>query len=158
MLKRFALRWNHWTRGTFGEVVSSVGLLVLRVGAGLLLLSLHGWSKLKGFDEMSGGFPDPLGLGHTASLTLVVFAEFFCAILVVLGLSTRLAAIPPIVAMAVAAFVFHADDPWAKKELALLYLAPFVTLLLCGGGKLSLDGLIGKRLTADPKLAAPTSS
>jgi putative oxidoreductase len=144
MLKRFALRGNHWTRGTFGEVVSSVGLLVLRAGVGLMLISLHGWPKLKGFSEMSGGFPDPLGIGRTASLTLVVSAEFFCSILVVLGLFTRLAVIPPIIAMAVAALVYHADDPWAKKELALLYLTPFVTLLLCGGGKVSLDALICK--------------
>jgi putative oxidoreductase len=144
MLQRIALRWNGWMQGAFGRMLSSVGLLVLRISAGLLLLSLHGWSKLKGFGEMSGGFPDPLGLGHTASLTLVVFAEFFCSILVVLGLFTRLAVIPPIVAMAVAVFVFHADDPWAKKELALLYLAPFVTLLLCGGGKASLDAIGGQ--------------
>jgi putative oxidoreductase len=155
MLKRIALRWDCWMRGTFGRMASSVGLLVLRIGAGLLLMSLHGWSKLKGFGEMSGGFPDPLGIGPTASLTLVVFAEFFCSILVVLGLFTRLTVIPPIIAMAVAAFVFHADDPWAKKELALLYLAPFVTLLLCGGGKLSLDGLIWRGAASTPK---PTTS
>jgi putative oxidoreductase len=149
MTKSTASTGKAWLGGRLAETLSSVGLLIVRVGFGALLASLHGWKKLSGFGEMKDSFPDPIGLGHTISLTLVTGAEFFCAILIVLGLFTRLAAIPLIVNMAVAALVFHADDPWSKKELAFVYLLPFITLLLTGGGKLSLDALIFKRRGAE---------
>jgi putative oxidoreductase len=131
-------------------LLTSIGLLILRVGTGAMLASLHGWSKLSGFGALRESFPDPIGLGSTASLTLATGAEFFCALLIVLGLFTRLAAIPLVINMAVAAFVVLGGAPWAKKELALLYLVPFVTLLLLGGGRLSLDTLIFKHRGAVP--------
>ena len=68
------------------------------------------------------------------------FAEVFCAALVVIGLTTRLAAIPLVIMMLVAAGVVHWDDPFGKKEFAVLFLVPFLTLLLTGPGRYSLDG------------------
>ena len=41
--------------------------------------------------------------------------------------------------MLVAVLVVHGAGPFAEKEIALLYLVPFVTLLLTGPGKISLD-------------------
>ncbi len=124
------------------EVLHSLGLLALRLGFGLNLALLHGFSKLTHFSEISAKFFDPFHIGASASLGLVVFAEFFCALLIVAGFLTRLAAIPLIINMFVAGVIFHHADPWATKELALLYLTVFVTLLLAGGGKFSVDGLI----------------
>jgi putative oxidoreductase len=119
---------------------TSLGLLLVRVGAGGIMLLGHGWGKLIGFSEVAERFPDPLGLGSsTLSLALAVFAEFFCAAAVVAGFATRFAAAPLVVTMLVAAFVIHADDPWAKKELALLYAVPFVALIFTGAGKFSFD-------------------
>ena len=43
--------------------------------------------------------------------------------------------------MLVAAFVVHADDPWGKKEFALLYAIPFTALAITGGGRYALDAL-----------------
>ena len=102
--------------------MKSVGLLVLRVGAGLMMAFAHGWGKMIKFQEIAPRFPDPIGLGSHFSLGLAVFAEFFCSLLVVVGLFTRFAALNVVVTMLVAAFVIHAADPFAKKELALLYL------------------------------------
>ena len=119
---------------------TSLGLLFLRVLSGGMMLLGHGWAKLAGFAEIAPKFPDPLGLGSTTfSLALAVFAEVFCAAAVMVGIATRLAAIPLVVTMLVAAFVVHSDDPWAKKELALLYVAPFLTLVFTGPGKFSFD-------------------
>jgi putative oxidoreductase len=111
-----------------------------------MMLFGHGWDKLAHFSEKAAMFPDPIGLGGATSLTLVTFAEFFCALAIILGLATRFAAIPLVVNMLVAALIFHGGDPWPKKELALLYATPFVTLLLAGGGKYSLDALIWPRV------------
>lgn len=123
---------------------TSLGLLVLRVGFGGMLLAGHGWEKLTHFSEIARHFPDPLGLGSSAfSLALVTFAEFFCALAVVLGAMTRIAAVPVVITMAVAAFVVHAADPWAKVEFALLYGVPFLALVCTGAGQFSVDGYWG---------------
>ena len=119
---------------------SSLGLLILRVVAGGMILLGHGWPKLMRFSDLSVRFPDPLGLGSTTlSLSLLLFAEVFCAVAVILGFATRLVAIPLVFAMLVAAFVIHSDDPWQKKEFALLYALPFLTLICTGPGKFSVD-------------------
>jgi putative oxidoreductase len=43
--------------------------------------------------------------------------------------------------MCVAAFVIHGSDPFSGKELALMYLVPFLTLVFTGAGRFSLDQL-----------------
>ncbi len=123
-------------------MLQSIGLLILRVGAGGLLFAGHGLDKLLSFGAKAALFPDPLGVGPHASLALATFAEAVCSLLVVLGVATRLSALPPLITMLVAAFVVHAGDPWVKKELALTYAVPFLTLLFTGGGRLSLDSLL----------------
>ena len=68
-----------------------------------------------------------------------MLAEVVCSLLLVLGLGTRVAAVLPLVSMLVAAFVVHSGDPWAKRELALLFAVPYLTLLLAGGGRFALE-------------------
>jgi putative oxidoreductase len=121
------------------------GLCWLRVTTGLLMLVFHGWPKLQNFGDLSGRFPDPLGIGSAASLTLAVFAEFFCSLALILGLATRLAAVPLVITMLVAAFIVHADDPWSRQEFPLLYALGFVALAIGGAGKASLDGWLRRR-------------
>lgn len=133
---------NNWMTDQQRYALTSIGLLVLRASFGLMMLFSHGLGKLTGFAENSDKFPDPLGVGNSLSMGLAIFAEFGCSILIILGLATRFAAIPLIVTMAVAVLVIHADDPWNKKEFALLYLAPFLTLVFTGAGRYSLDAAI----------------
>ncbi|MDT0641780.1 DoxX family protein [Zunongwangia sp. F363] len=116
-----------------------IGLLIFRIGISALMLA-HGVPKLiTFFGEEEIAFMDPVGLGQVTSFTFAVFAEFVCAILIILGFATRLASIPIIITMAVAAFVVHVPDGWGRQELPLLYLICFLLLLVTGGGKYSLD-------------------
>ncbi|MDD2996001.1 MAG: DoxX family protein [Paludibacter sp.] len=124
--------------GISNDTLVSYGLVVLRLAAGIFMLT-HGWQKLSNFDTFSAVFPDPIGLGSGLSLGLIVFAEFFCSILLILGLFTRLAAIPLVIGMAVAAFVMHGADPFAAKELSLLYLFIYLALIFTGPGRHSVD-------------------
>lgn len=126
---------------------TSLGLLVIRLGAGSLMMLAHGWGKLSNYGSMVDQWADPIGLGSAASLTLAVFAEFFCSLAVMLGLLTRAAVIPLMVTMLVAVLIVHGDDPFGKKELGLLFLTPFLALLLAGPGRYSLDAVIGRRLS-----------
>jgi putative oxidoreductase len=117
---------------------------VLRVGAGSLIMIVHGLDKIMHFAQKAHKFADPFHIGSTTSLSLVVFAEFFCAAFVILGLFTRLACIPLIIAMAVALFSAHKGDFFGAGESAGLFLACFLALLFTGPGKVSLDRLIAK--------------
>lgn len=120
------------------ETVTSVGLLLLRVGIGCLML-VHGVAKIQGFGEMSQAFPDPIGLGSKLSLIMAIGAEVGCSLLLIVGLMSRVAAIPLAFTMIVALFVVHRADPWQVKELAAAYLLVYVSLLLTGPGRFSLD-------------------
>ena len=84
------------------------------------------------------------GMGQGTTLTLAVFAEFFCALFILLGLFTRLATIPLIIAMSVALFVAHNGNFFGDGEKATLFLGAFITLLLVGPGRASIDSMIGK--------------
>lgn len=119
-------------------------LLLLRVGVGSFMLT-HGIPKFNQLMDGNFEFGDPLGVGVHTSFILTVFAEFLCSVLIIVGLGTRVAAVFLSVTMMVAAFIAHGDDPFGKKELALLYLLIYLTLLVFGSGKFSLDRLMVKR-------------
>jgi putative oxidoreductase len=117
------------------------GLLVLRLWLGLSLICLHGWTKLSKFSSMSSKFADPLGIGTTQSLALATFAEVVCAILIVLGLFTRLASLALAINLGVAFVLVHklAFKGPGGGELAWIYLAGFIVLFVAGPGRLSID-------------------
>ena len=106
----------------------------------------HGWPKLAAYEKKFTTFIDPLGIGNEFSYVLVVFAEFFAAIAVALGLFTRFACIPNIITMLVAAFIVHGDDPFSKKELAIFYAVGFTVIALLDGGAYSVDAWRKKRV------------
>lgn len=119
-------------------------LLVVRVAVGAMMFFVHGLPKLMDFQQKAHAFPDPFGLGGKVSLGMVVFAEVFCSLALILGLMTRLVSIPLAVTMGVAAFHIHAYDPFAKKELAIMYLLFYLLFIFNGGGRYALDDKIGR--------------
>ena len=129
----------------YSEPSVSVALLILRVVAGSSMLMNHGIKKLSNFSDMAAkGFADPFNIGVKASLGLTIFAEAFCAAFIILGLFTRLASLPLIIAMAVALFFAHGGEFFGDGEMAGLFLTIFAVLFLMGPGKYSLDKKIGK--------------
>ncbi len=147
------------------ELLRSIGLLILRVGFGGYMAT-HGFGKLQMLlDRDFEMWGDPIGIGGPPSLVLAVMAEFLCALLVVFGVATRFAAVPVVITMAVAALHIHGADPWtmevaakrffagetefpASKEMAMLYLFPFLALIFTGAGRFSIDALLLPRLCA----------
>jgi putative oxidoreductase len=129
---------------SFGHNFST---LAMRFAFGGFMLYAHGWGKLQ---RLTGGgeirFPDPLGVGATTSLALAAGAEVFCAAFVVLGLFTRLNLIPLAFTMVIAAFVQHGSDPFADKEMALLYLVAYLAMIGSGPGDWTLQRVIAPGL------------
>jgi len=121
----------------------NIAMLILRIGfAGLMIP--HGYDKLVHFEAYSEKFISLLGMGRAFSLGLDIFAEFFCSMFVLLGLFTRLATIPLIIAMTVAATIAHKGDIFGKGEHSVMYAIGFLVILLLGPGKISVDGVMGK--------------
>lgn len=114
------------------------GLLLFRLAFSGMMLA-HGVPKFLDVIQGDFSFGDPIGIGSTLSKILVVIAEFVCPLLIIIGYKTRLASIPPVFAMLVAAFVVHANDSFYDKEKALLFAAGFLVIALVGGGKFAVS-------------------
>lgn len=125
-----------------------IGSLLLRVTGGAMMLT-HGYPKLQYlFSGEKISFPDPFYVTPPISLGLAVFAEFFCALLVMVGWKTRYATLPIILTMLVAILGLHLTDGLEKQELPLLYLSIFTCILIIGGGNYSIDQMLFDRKTA----------
>jgi putative oxidoreductase len=125
--------------------LQDLGLLLVRLLSGGMMLT-HGIPKI---DRLLGEgpvkFADPFGLGPEISLVLVLFAEVACSILVMIGFKTRLATLPLMFTMLVAAFLIHGADPFGEKELPLLFLTVFGAILISGAGSYSVDRVMEER-------------
>lgn len=121
--------------------LTSLGLLALRLFFGLTMLLHHGVDKLTQFNDQAATFPDPMKVGHTASLALTVFAEVIAAGLLAVGLLTRFAALVLAFEMAVAFIAVHKMKLSGAMpgEFAFVYFGAYFTLLIAGGGKFSFD-------------------
>ncbi len=128
------------------DAVADAGLLVLRLMAGLTLAFAHGLGKIPpspGFVEATAalGFPLPSLFAWAAGL-----AEFAGGLCLAVGLLTRPAAFFVLFTMGVAFFLQHGADPFSAKELAFLYGAVALGLLLTGAGRFSLDARLRGRI------------
>jgi putative oxidoreductase len=126
---------------TYSEWAFNLTMFLVRVGAGALLIP-HGYDKLIHFVQYRSKFVNFLGMGSSVSLSLVIFAECFCTIFLIIGLFTRAVVIPLIIVMLVALFKAHGGDLFYTGEKAALFLLAFSTVLLCGPGKASVDAMI----------------
>lgn len=120
----------------------NLGLLFFRVAIGLTMAFAHGMGKIPPSAQFTGyvtslGMPGFMAWG-------AALAEFLGGILIATGLMTRLNSAALAVTMAVAAFMAHGADPFAKQEKALLYLVCCIFIFIAGPGKLSLDRVINK--------------
>ncbi|MBI4353645.1 MAG: DoxX family protein [Candidatus Omnitrophica bacterium] len=129
-----------------GEVVrgkGAVALLALRLVAGPAFI-LHGWTKIQhAFTWLGPQVPSWLQ-------ALAAFAEFGGGIAILIGLLTRLAALGIACVMSYAIFLVHlpSGDPFVGQggswELAAIYLAIMIALMLRGAGSVSLDAVLCK--------------
>ena len=132
---------------------SSLAALILRVGLGLALIP-HGAQKLFGWFggsglEGPGQWMGSIGLQPGMLMAaLAGSAEFFGGLALVLGLLTRPAAALTAFTMLVAIFSVHSGNGFFMSnngyEYGFVLLVASLSLLVSGGGRLSLD----RRLSA----------
>lgn len=139
------------------RVTSDLAALLLRAIAGLIFLP-HGWSKIAGdggagafASDIAAGYHIPVFLGYVAA-----YAEFAGALLLIVGLFTRLDAFLLAATMFVATFIVQLPDALAEApaggnrlflalrgiELPLSLFAICIALMLMGGGAFALDRFV----------------
>src|SRR5699024_5917986 len=124
---------------SFTTIMRDIGLLLLRIGMSGAMIWGHGYGKFMKVISGDMAFMDLVGIGATPTLIFATLAEFIAPILVIFGFKTRIATILLILTMFVAGFVVHASDPFASKEMSLLYLVGFASIALIGPGRYSID-------------------
>ena len=129
---------------SYTDLSFNISLFLLRAIPGIMMMVNHGFPKLHDFAEKKNGFMNFMGIGSTTTLALVIFSEFFCSFLVVLGLFTRFSALPLVIEMAVALFKVNQGHIFSGAEDAAMFLIVFTTILFVGPGKFSVDGVMGK--------------
>lgn len=140
-----------------GIDIASVGLLVARVGAGLLMVH-HGFDKIEnaeGFTQFVtakyfGFLPNPLAWTYLAAYTQII-----APVGLIPGFFTRFTSFGLFMTMAFAT-IFHLEatglqgfplafpsDHSYQYELSVLYACIFIYICCTGGGKYSVDELVG---------------
>jgi putative oxidoreductase len=123
---------------------TDLAILLLRLIFGGLFVR-YGYMKIASYDQILPMFGDIIGIGAKLSFHLVIFAEFFCGLFVLLGLFTRLSVVPIFITMIVAYFVAHAKDPFDTKAVAFIFMVSSVVVFILGSGNYSVDNLIFRR-------------
>ena len=151
--------------------VDGVGHWLAPLGLRLLLaweFFEAGWEKLHGenwFADLGDKFPLPFSLlGPNINWTLATWMELAGSIALLVGLGTRYTAAALWVLTIVAIYAVHWPSDWSSLselwqgyaisnegygnyKLPLMYLVMLLPLMLNGGGRFSLDHLIGARRT-----------
>lgn len=121
------------------------GLLLLRVVVGLYLAIAHGWGKIGGGPEQwanLGGVMEPIfGIGFAAAFWgfIAAFAEFFCALFVVVGFLFRPSLLLLVLHFLVVSLAHISGVIDGGPEMAVLYGVVFLSLFFTGPGTYSLD-------------------
>jgi putative oxidoreductase len=138
------MKSNYFFSNGYAPRNVDIVLLILRLAFGGLMAP-HGYAKLMSYAEKKSEFMDFLGLGSPVTLALVIFAELFCSVFLLLGLFTRLVLIPLIITGIVIVFQAHHGEIMGDGFAGFVYLVIYISIFLLGPGKISLDYLITKR-------------
>ena len=135
-----------------------LGILILRVLFGAAIAA-HGAQKLFGWFggygiKGTGGFFESIGFKPgTVFAAMAGLTEFGGGLLILLGLFTPLGATAVLATMIVAAVSVHLNNGFFAMnngiEVAFLYGAAALALILTGGGSFSLDALLSINILAE---------
>lgn len=139
-----------------GLTFTNMARLFMRLFTGVMFMQF-GIRQISNFSELAPSFYSVMGLSGETSLLLMILIEIICSTLIILGLFTRFALIPPIISMVIAELVLVQDlmmqqavafYSWQAIFLPIMFLGIFIFMMLAGPGKVSLDYIISVNLTS----------
>lgn len=128
-----------------------LGILLLRLGTGMIFIFIHGLGKIKGGPELwtkLGGAMSNFGITFLPAVWgfMSAFTEFFVPMFIIIGLFYRPAALLLAFNMIVATTShFHNLDPWGRIAYPMMMAIVFVSMFLMGPGKFSVEEYIKRR-------------
>jgi len=122
------------------------GLLIIRIGIGLVFTLIYGWPKISGGApkwEILGASMKNFGITFLPVFWgfMSAFAEFFGGISLLLGAFTRPMMILLTINMCVALST-HLGGPWSNLAHPIEVLTIIFAMFILGAGKYSVDNLI----------------
>lgn len=139
-----------------GLTFTNMARLFIRLFTGVMFMQF-GIRQIANFSEIVTTFPAVMGMSSETALIVMIMIEIICSTLIILGLFTRFALIPPIVSMFVAEHVIMQYSASAELfklytiqagYLPIMFLGIFLFMILAGPGKISLDYIISVNLTS----------
>lgn len=138
-----------------GHTYSNLSRLFLRLFTGLLFLQF-GLRQIIYLHELAPGFDGFLSLSPETSLAVVVTIELICAVCIMLGIFTRIAAVPALALMCYVESLLFTGGADATAGVfsfqpgyPVMFIGIFIYMLLAGPGKISLDYLIAVNFDRD---------
>lgn len=123
-----------------------MAILFLRVFIGGVML-LHMIGKLQDYDNYVLNFQSIVGLNHATSFALSILFEGLFAVMIIMGVGTRLAAslmaIVMIVSICEALMQGTVTD--AESKLEFIYIGIYITLVISGGGRYAISSMFLNR-------------
>lgn len=136
---------NSSQQGAFGAL-SSLGAadkatLFLRLFIGAILFT-QAITKSQQYPFLEGEYPSIGGLSAAEVVSLVGVVEVVAGVMITVGFLTRLTAAVMAVVMLGAALLFFPHQSFDEGELKVVYAGIYITLLISGGGRYSLDATL----------------
>ena len=123
-----------------------MAILFLRVFIGGVML-LHMIGKLQDYDNYVLNFQSIVGLNHATSFALSILFEGLFAVMIIMGVGTRLAAalmaIVMIVSICEALMQETVTD--GESKLEFIYIGIYITLVISGGGRYAISSMFLNR-------------
>ena len=121
-------------------------MLFFRVAVATELIVVHGLKKLGIGVATAEVIPNPLGFPEALNSFMAIAANVYLPFLIIIGLFTRLAALPALAVTATGYFIMHGHDPAAMRDIPFMYSVSMLTIILMGPGKYSVDNYISKSI------------
>lgn len=124
-----------------------MGMLLLRAASSLEIAIVHGFKKIGVGVAAAEAIPNPLHLPGEFNNAFAISANIVFPLFVLVGLFTRLATLPTLAVTLTGYFVVHWNDTLLLKDTPFIYSVIFLTILILGPGKYSIDNVIYKKIT-----------
>ena len=132
-------------RSDAGSDRNNIALLLFRSIISLELIIVHGLKKLGIGVAVPEVVPNPFGMPETLNFIFAASANILFPFFIILGIFTRLSALPVLAVTLTGYFIVHGGDPLPERDIPFMYSLCFLLILFLGPGKYSLDKVLANK-------------